>query len=170
MFPRAAGGQHNAEIERRVDLDFQGNGLAAGGRGLAGVEDAVVAGDQTAQGGGVHLIGVAENVDHARLGPFGAGVPDVLGERVTGDRGTVAIPPVGDPQRHAHPPARHRRPVRAISPNPWVWDFCSIPTAAGDKAALDPCVVPVHDYRSWKANMPRDRELGLSPGRVDNGH
>jgi hypothetical protein len=99
LLPQAAGGQHDAKVEDGVDLDLAQAGLGRGA--VAGLEHAVDAGDQAPQGGGAELVGAAEAVDHPRLGAPGLGVPAVLGEGVVGDRGAVAVPPLGFPQVHA---------------------------------------------------------------------
>ena len=103
FLPQGAGDQCDAEVEDGVDLDLRDGGLAADRQGASGigVDDALDAGDQTLQGGAVELVGAAEAVHHPRFGALGLGVPVVLGEGVVGDRGAVAVTPLGDAQIHA---------------------------------------------------------------------
>ncbi|HEX6010233.1 MAG TPA: hypothetical protein VFY87_00220 [Geminicoccaceae bacterium] len=101
FLPQAAGGQHDAEVEDRVDLDLAETDLGGGSDAVAGLKHAVDAGDQALQSGGVELVGAAEAVEHPRLGAPGLGIPAVLGEGVVGDRGAVAVPPLGFPQVYA---------------------------------------------------------------------
>src|SRR5689334_24851714 len=93
FLPDGTGGQHDAEFEDGVDLDIGEASLAAYGQGAdgIGVDDALDGGDQALQGGFVELIGAAEVVDDLRFGALGLNVPDILGERVVGDGGAVAV-------------------------------------------------------------------------------
>ncbi len=67
-------------------------------RGGVDIEDTLDAGDEALKGGAVELVGATEAVHDARLGSSGLGVPDVLGERVVGDGGSVAVPALCDAQ------------------------------------------------------------------------
>jgi len=115
LLPQAAGGQHDAEVEDGVDLDLAEADPGRGCGAVAGLEHAVDAGDQALQGGGVELVGTAEGVDDPRLGAPGLGVPAVLGEGVVGDRGAVAVPPLGFPQVHAYSLVRYAVLLAALS-------------------------------------------------------
>src|ERR1700681_3967115 len=68
---------------------------------LALVEHAVDAVNQALQGGPVELISAAEIVHDACLGAFRRGVPGVLGQGIIGDRRTVPILSLRDPEVHA---------------------------------------------------------------------
>jgi hypothetical protein len=107
ILPQAARGQHDAEFEHLLDLDL-GDRWGRGGTGdrLVLVEHAVDAVNQALQGGPVELVGAAEIVHDACLGAFGCGVPGVLGQCVVGDRRTVPILSLRDPQVHAQRLAR----------------------------------------------------------------
>ena len=99
--PQPACGQHHAEFEHVLDLDLDQGGLRGGaGDGLPLVEHAVDAVDQALQGSSVELVGAAEVVHDARLGPLGGGVPVVLGQRVVSDRRAVPIPALRHAQVH----------------------------------------------------------------------
>jgi hypothetical protein len=103
FFPQAAGCQDDAKFEDGINVDLGHDGLAANRQGVGGigVDDTVDAGDQALQGGSVELVSAAKAVDHARFGALGLGVPFILGEGVVGDRGAVAVSPLGDAQIHA---------------------------------------------------------------------
>jgi hypothetical protein len=103
LLPKTAGHPDDAKFEDGVDVDLGNDGLAAGGRSIVciGIDDAVNACDQTLQGGAVELVGAAEAVDHASFRAPGLSVPIVFGEGVVGDRGAIAVSPLGDTQIHA---------------------------------------------------------------------
>lgn len=103
FLPEPARRQHDAEFEDGLDVDLRQRGRATGGERVSGIdiEDAVDAGDEALKGGVVELVGAAEAVHDAGLGAPGLGVPEVLGEGVVGNGGTVAVSPLGDPQVHA---------------------------------------------------------------------
>jgi hypothetical protein len=110
ILPQTARGQHHAELEHMLDVD-RGGLRGAVGDGLPLVEHAVDAVDQALQRSPVELVGAAEIMHDARLGPLGGGVPVVLGQRVIRDRGAVPIPALRHPQVHVQWIARESLPV-----------------------------------------------------------
>lgn len=113
FLPQPAGSQDNTQFENGLDVDLRQRALLARWRGFTGiaVNDTVDAGDQALQSGFVELVGAAEAVHHAGLRAPSLGVPDVLGQGVLGDGGAVAVPPLGDPQIHAHTVGMYHAPA-----------------------------------------------------------
>jgi len=103
FFPQRADGEHDAEFKHALDIDLGDVGCGPGGNcTVAVLEYAVDALHQPFESNAIHLIGAAKAMDHTRLRLLCLGVPDALGEGVVGDGRAVSIPPLRDPQIHAH--------------------------------------------------------------------
>jgi len=83
--PQPAGGEHDAEFEDPIQLDW-GDFRTIAGDDLTLVEHPVDAIDQTLQRRAVELVGAAEIMHDLRFGPLGGSVPCVLGQSIIRDR------------------------------------------------------------------------------------